>query len=74
MPIDLLSVVTLRRDIPERGLLRGEMGTVVEILTPDVFEVEFAGEDGRTYATVALKAPDLELADVVPAPALLRKD
>jgi hypothetical protein len=68
MSIDLLSVVTLQRDIPERGLHRGEMGTVVEILAPDVFEVEFLGEDGRTLASVAIRAVDLTT-----AAAMLRK-
>ena len=38
---------------------RGEVGTVVEILAPDVFEVEFSDDDGRTYAELALRAEQL---------------
>jgi len=52
--IGLLDVVALSEDMPTRGLQRGELGTVVEILSPDVFQVEFSDEDGRTYAMVAL--------------------
>jgi hypothetical protein len=40
--IQLLSVVALLEDMPEKGLLRGQVGTVVEILAPGVFEVEFS--------------------------------
>jgi len=40
-------------------LLRGQVGTVVEELGPDVFEVEFSENEGRTYATVPLRAGQL---------------
>ena len=38
---------------------RGEVGTVVEILAPDVFEIEFYDDGGRTYAEFALRAEQL---------------
>jgi hypothetical protein len=57
--IELLSVVALLEDMPEKGLLRGQVGTVVEILAPAVFEVEFSDDAGRTYATVALRADQM---------------
>jgi hypothetical protein len=57
--IELLDVVALVQDLPERGLQRGQVGTVVEELTPDVFEVEFSDNNGRTYATLALKTAQL---------------
>ncbi len=38
--IRVLDVVALTKDIPESGLLRGQVGTVVESLGPDIFEVE----------------------------------
>lgn len=57
--ICLLDVVALIEDIPERGLSRGQVGTVVEELAPDVFEVEFSDNQGRTYATLALRADQL---------------
>ena len=54
--IKLLSVVALLEDLPSRNLVRGQVGTVVESLAPDVFEVEFSDNDGRTYASLALRA------------------
>ncbi len=57
--VRLLDVVALTEDIPDRGLRRGQVGTIVEILEPDVFEVEFADNEGRTYATLALNAKQL---------------
>ena len=41
--INLLDVVALVEDLPGAGLRRGQVGTVVELLAPDVFEVELAG-------------------------------
>ena len=49
----------LTDDLPQRGLSRGQVGTVVETLAPGVFEVEFCDKDGRTYATLALRAEQL---------------
>jgi hypothetical protein len=53
--IKLLDTVALLEDVPERKLKRGEVGTVVEILAPDVFEVEFCDDEGQTYAELALR-------------------
>jgi hypothetical protein len=57
--IHLLDVVALTEDLPERGLSRGQVGTVVEELDPDIFEVEFSDNEGRTYAILALRADQL---------------
>ena len=57
--IQLLEVVALTEDLPERGLRRGQVGTVVEVLAPEVFEVEFCDDQGRTYASLALRADQL---------------
>jgi hypothetical protein len=57
--VDILDVVALTEDLPERGLYRGQVGTVVELLEPGVFEVEFSDDEGRAYASVALKAAQL---------------
>ncbi len=57
--IKLLDVVALTEDLPDRKLRRGQVGTVVEILAPDVFEVEFTDNDGRAFASLALKADQL---------------
>ncbi len=59
--IKLLDTVALVEDLPERKLKRGEVGTVVEILTPDVFEVEFCDGEGQTYAELALRAEQIDL-------------
>jgi len=55
----MLSVVALLEDLPEHGLVRGQVGTVVEYLAPGVYEVEFCDDNGRTYAMVSLKAEQL---------------
>ncbi len=57
--IGMHSVVALLEDLSEEGLVRGQVGTVVENWSPGVFEVEFADDNGRTYAMVALKAEQL---------------
>ncbi len=46
--IELLDVVALVTDMPSRGLRRGQVGTVVELLESGVFEVEFCNDNGRT--------------------------
>lgn len=57
--IQLLDVVALAEDLPQRGLLRGQVGTVVELLAPGVFEVEFSDDEGRMYASLGLRAHQL---------------
>ncbi len=65
--IKLLDVVALTADLPERGLTRGQVGTVVEPLAPGVYEVEFCDNDGRTYASLALRADQLLVLHYRPA-------
>lgn len=57
--MELLAVVAVLRDIPEHHLVRGQVGTIVEQLAPDVHLVEFSDEDGRTYALAELKSEGL---------------
>jgi len=57
--IQLSDVVALTVDLPDKGLLRGQVGTVVETLAPGVFEVEFSDDQGRTYAQLALAETQL---------------
>jgi hypothetical protein len=59
MDIDIHSVVALLEDLPDEGLVRGQVGTVVENWAPGVYEVEFADDNGKTYAMVALKVEQL---------------
>jgi len=58
-PIKLLDTVALLEDLPARKLRAGEVGTVVEVLDPGVYEVEFCDDDGQTYAQFALRADQL---------------
>lgn len=57
--IKLLDVVALTEDLRDRRLRRGQVGTVVELLASGVFEVEFTDNDGRTFASLALKENQL---------------
>ena len=50
----LLDVIALTEDVPEKGLRRGQVGTIVEALAPGVFEVEFSDLDGKAYAMLPL--------------------
>ena len=51
--------VVLLEDMPARKLARGQVGTVVEKLGKDVFEVEFDDDGGRNFVTLALRAHQL---------------
>ena len=53
--VRLHDVVALLTDLPEKHLRRGQVGTVVEELGPNVYEVEFSDDEGRTYATLAIR-------------------
>ena len=65
--IQLLDVVALTTDLPQCNLRRGQVGTIVETLAPDVYEVEFSDNEGRTYASLALRADQLIVLRYEPA-------
>lgn len=65
--IHILDAVALTENLPDRGLRKGQVGTVVEELDPNVFEVEFSDDDGRTYASLALRAEQLIVLHYHPA-------
>ncbi|MDP5169142.1 MAG: DUF4926 domain-containing protein, partial [Bacteroidia bacterium] len=46
----VLDVVALMKGVPEKGLKKGQVGTVVEEWAPGVFEVEFSNKQGQTIA------------------------
>jgi hypothetical protein len=56
---EVLDVVVLERDIPEHGLRRGDLGALVEVLSPEALAVEFVAASGRTQALVTLKPGDI---------------
>ena len=47
---DFLSAAALLRDLPEHGLARGQVGTIVEALDEATALVEFSDDHGRAYA------------------------
>ncbi len=55
----LLDDVALLEDLPEIGLFRGQVGTIVEEYEPGIFEVEFSNLNGRAYAIETLNANQL---------------
>ena len=57
--INLFDVVALTEELPHDGLTRGQVGTVIEVLAPVVYEVEFSDDEGRAYSMLALEAPQL---------------
>ena len=59
MTLNLLDVVILQRDLPERGLAAGDLGTIVELYGDTAAEVEFVRASGRTQALVELAVSDL---------------
>ena len=58
-PLRLLDTVALLDDAPEHGLLRGQVGTLVEALADGVWLVEFSDDVGRTYAMLTLREEQL---------------
>ena len=60
--IKLLDVVALTQDVPEHNLKRGEVGTIVEILSNgEVFEVEFSDDNGQMYKCLSFLTSQLEV-------------
>lgn len=51
--IQLLDVVALTEDLPDKGLVRGQVGTVVGPLDPQVFEVEQSWTNLRRAGTAS---------------------
>jgi len=55
-PINELDAVVLTCDLPEHGLVRGDVGTAVLVHDQGAaFEVEFVGYDGHTVALLTLE-------------------
>jgi hypothetical protein len=57
--IQELDVVALTEDLPEHELKQGQMGTIVHLLAPGVFEVEFVDDRGKTHAMLTLHSEQL---------------
>jgi hypothetical protein len=65
--LQLLAVVALKEPLPEYDLLAGQVGTIVERLAPDVYEVDFSDNNGQTYAILPLHASQLLKLHYAPA-------
>ena len=60
--IKLLDVVALTQDVPEHNLTRGEVGTVIEILSNgEAYEVEFSNAYGQMYKCLSFLASQLRV-------------
>ena len=60
--IKLLDVVALTQDVPEHNLKRGDVGTVVEILSNgEAFEVEFSDDNGQMSKCLSFLASQLRV-------------
>lgn len=59
MKIELLDTVVLQKDMPSKGLKKGDIGAVVDVYEPDGLEVEFVTGAGKTQALVTLKVADV---------------
>lgn len=57
--IRLHHVVALIVDLPDKNLVRGQVGTVVEFLADGVYEVEFVDNEGVTYASTSVKTEQM---------------
>jgi hypothetical protein len=59
LDLEILSVVALLEDIPEKSLRKGQVGTVVLRLGDGMYEIEFSDDQGQTYASTALGSDQL---------------
>lgn len=59
MRYGVLDTIVLERDVPERGLCKGDLGAVVQVYEPDGLEVEFVTASGKTDALITLRVKDV---------------
>lgn len=64
----LLDVVALTENLPGLNLHKGQVGTIIEVYEPDVFEVEFVDLQGKTYALETLRVNQLMQLHYQPLP------
>jgi hypothetical protein len=57
--IKVLDVVAVMDEVPDHGLRRGEVGTVVEQWQDGAYEVEFSDDSGEASTFAALRADQL---------------
>ena len=57
----ILDIVATVKPFPDKNLHTGQVGTIVEILADEVYEVEFSDKSGRAITECAMKESDLLL-------------
>jgi Domain of unknown function (DUF4926) len=62
----VLAAVALLADLPNAGLTRGQVGTVIESLDGRTVLVEFSDDDGRAYALEPCLRSDLLVLHYLP--------
>jgi hypothetical protein len=62
----LLDVVAMLTDLPAQGLVRGQVGTIVDQLDDKTLLVEFSDDRGRAYAVAPCRQADLLVLHYVP--------
>jgi hypothetical protein len=59
--INEIDIVALTQDLPELGLNKGEMGTVVDKSQSGMFLIEFSNKNGEMIALESLKIEQIVL-------------
>ena len=52
--INMFDTIALTENLPEKQLIKGQVGTIVEEFNGDVFEVEFCDKKGKTLRLTSL--------------------
>lgn len=50
----ILDIIALLSDISEKKLIKGQVGTIVEYLDNDMYEVEFCNKQGQTISVLPI--------------------
>jgi hypothetical protein len=66
--MQILDIVALTQNLPDLGLYKGQVGTIIEVYEPTAFEVEFVNLKGKTYAVETLEASQLMQLYYAPLP------
>lgn len=50
----ILDIIALLTDIPGKKLIKGQVGTIVEYLDNNIYEVEFCNKQGETISVLPI--------------------
>lgn len=59
--IKVSDIIALLTDIPDKNLIKGQVGTIVEVLSDNNYEVEFCNQKGETVSTCPVESNNLLL-------------